>query len=1111
MSQFHRRLHTYSSTVSLRSLLRTCACLLPSLALATPQTFDIPAESTANALLKFSQQAHAEVLFSFDDLRSTQSGAILGQMEPADALGRLLRGSGFGARRTAEGKYIVTRLVTLTGSIKGRLLLPDGSPARNVRVSIADTSYTATTEANGEFDFDAIPQGNYRLFIVAQSYRPLEIVDVRVDARRAVNVETHTLQPAEDLVRLAPQVVEGKFYRHWKVRDTDDFQAQRAAGNLDLPRSEDDALPYTVYDRDQISRSGVINLNDFLLRNVIDGNAAVRPADQDGTGTKPLFVTGSTSATLRGYGADETIVLVNGRRLPEILVAGGTGQDRTPPDVNFIPLNLVERVEVLPVSASALYSGNPVGGVINIVLRPNVTTTEVTTTYTNALGGFDAPQSTLSLQHGQSLLGGKLQLRVNATITKAAPVTETELGYIQRRVTPAGVPTGPVYGATPNVRSTENQPLLPGGSAAYASVAPGANGSGGLSAFNGRIGTTNVDLFDLPSGFANTPLSRDYLYGRRITTSNYFGSASYDVFPWLQLGLDGMFSRSIATRGQDIFQGNLHLDAASPLNPFGQPVEVSLLESAPLLGQNYGEARVDFSSLVLGALVRLPAEWRVSMDAQYGHSVTTFRGVATVDRDRWQKLVDDGLYNPLRDTQQFGPPQAFYDHALVFYGARDRFITVGDYETIDAAVRVTNQSLSLPTGSGAVNVGADYRMNRLGKYTDARHTGAGELIEEPTSWAGRTIERISAFTELQAPLLPANWLPKFIREIETDLAARYVVSDTAQETNLAPTGGLKVDFAGGFSLRGTVATSNRLPSPFLSRKINGPAGDVGSGEVTRTSIYDPRLNETYTVEASDALNPNLRPESAVTRTLGALYQHGKIHRVRLAIDFADTRKSGELTRLEPQAVVNLEELFPARITRDNSSGGSLGRITALRTGNVNLAWRHSQNWSTAVDYAWTECFGGRLDLYGRWVYFQKYELQIAPDTPTVDELENPDGTTFGLLRHRANFGASWSNRNYGFGLDGHYFHSRAVPFQEWPTQHNRQVNPYWQFDAFVQTDLARWLPWKSSRFGLRGQLRVNNLLDARPPRYANDPSGAGVQSFSDWRRQTYAASLQATF
>lgn len=1091
----------------LRSICALSCWLTPAIAFSAPRTFNIPAQSAAEALLQFSQLADVEVLFEFNELNGVPSSGIAGTFDTEEALTCLLRDTGFHARQQGRGKFVVMRTAQPTGSIKGRILLPDGSAGRNIRVTIAESELTAKSEANGTFEFRLVPPGTYRLLLSNAGFRLLEIAGVRVDANRAVNVETHTLQPADELVRLAPERVEGKFYRHWKVRDTQDFQPQRAAGNLDLPRSEDDALPYTIYDREQINRSGVVTLNDFLQRNVMDANAAERPPEQDGS--KALYVAGSTNATLRGYGADETVVLVNGRRLPEILVSGS--ELRTPPDVNFIPLNLVQRVEVLPISASALYSGNPVGGVINIVLRPSVNATELTATYTNAVAGFDAPQSTVSLQHGQSLLGGKLQVRLTATVTESLPPTESELGYIESNKSDVVSPSTILYRATPNLRTAPTDAAGNAQPFFRTSVAQGADGTGGLAAFAGRIGIASTDLFDLPRGVANASTSSDYLFGRSQHATNYFGSVTYDILPWLQVGLDGLLSQSTTNRGYDVFRGDLTLKPDSAFNPFPQQMEISLNESAPLLGEDYDEARIDFSSLVLGVLIRLPAEWRVSMDAQYGHSVTKFRGVAGVDPEHWQTLVDEGTYNPLRDTQKFGPPRDFYDRALVFYGSRNQFVTLGDYHTLDAAIRITNPSLTLPTGSGALSFGGEYRMNQLGRYIDERRFGDDSLLETPTAWSGRTVERISALGELQAPLLPRTWLPSWIKEVETDLAARYVISDTAQETNLAPTAGFKIDFGGGFSLRGTVATSNRLPSPFLSRKISGPGGDIGSGEVTQLEIFDPLRGERYSVSSSDALNPNLRPESAVTRTLGAIYQHGDVHRFRFAVDFGSTTKSGEVTRLMPQTVINLEEIFPARVTRNAANNGEPGRITSIRTGNVNLAWRHSQNWSTSLDYAWTECFNGRLDVYARWGYFQKYELQVTPMSPIIDELEAPDGTAIGLLRHRANFGAGWSSRNYGFGFDGHYFHSRTIPVIEWATHHNRQINPYWQFDAYIQSDLARWLPWKSSRFGLRGQLRVNNVFNASPPRYANDPSGAGVQSYGDWRRQTYALSLQATF
>lgn len=69
----------------------------------------------------------------------------------------------------------------------------------------------------------------------------------------------------------------------------------------------------------------------------------------------------------RGLGTNQTLILINGRRAPGVstLLTGDLGQ----PDINGIPLSSVERVEVLPTTASGIYGGGATGGVINIVLR----------------------------------------------------------------------------------------------------------------------------------------------------------------------------------------------------------------------------------------------------------------------------------------------------------------------------------------------------------------------------------------------------------------------------------------------------------------------------------------------------------------------------------------------------------------------------------------------------------------------------------------------------------------------------------------------------------------------------------------------------------------------
>ncbi|HKB56598.1 MAG TPA: TonB-dependent receptor [Lacunisphaera sp.] len=1095
--------------VFLRRLLLGLGALLPGLAGAAPVEFNLPAQPAADALVAFSSQADIEVLFSYDELRAVPANAVTGRYEPEQALIRLLKDTAFAARRDRQGKFVVTRVAPPTGSIKGRLLTADGLSARNVRVTLPAVRLAVKTDSRGGFFFAAVPAGTHELLATGPGYRSLQITGVQVAAGRMLTLEAQTMQAADEVTQLEPYVVQGKSDPHgFFNRSRTPLAPKMATGNLDLPRTENGVLPYTVYDRDQIIRSGVVSLNEFLQRAVLESDATHSP-EENGSGD--TFVASSTNLNLRGYGADQTVVLVNGRRLPEVLTnVKGT----MPADVNFIPLSLIQQVEVLPVSASALYSGNAVGGVINIVLRSgaDADATEVNTTYNNAPGRFDAPQSSVSLLHGQTLLDGRLRLRLNASFTKATPPVESELGYHQARVQPPVALDEAIYRATPNIRSADGTPLFGPGTSPVTSVAPGADGTGGLAAFVGRQGVRNLDFFDSPGALAASSNSLDYPYGRRQQRSAYFGSVIYDVFPWLQLGVDATYARTVVNRGFDVLTADLTLPAGAPLNPFAQDIVASLNEIAPRLGEDYSEARLEYSSVVLGAMLKLPSDWRVSLDAQYAHNLAKYRGLLGVDADRWQQLVEQGRYNPLRDTQVHGPPQEFYDRVLIYYGGPGRFVTLGNYDTLDGAVRVTNQSLALPAGRGSLNLGADYRRNHLGAYTEQPRFADGSLARDPVQWSGRTLQRYSVFGELQAPLLPVRWLPPWLRSVESDLAVRYIAADTSRETNLAPTLGLKVDFANGLAFRGSFTTSNRVPTPQMSRPVL--TGGGGGGGINLVRISDPLRNQSYDVAANDALNPNLLTEAAVTQTAGFLFQGGKTHRYRATLDFVDTRKTNEVIVLEAQDVLNLEALFPERVTRDPLAPGdthSVGRVSSLLTGAVNVASRHSQNWNASLDYAWTDCLGGTLELYGRWVYFSRYERRVFPASPLVDELGAPDGRVDSLLKHRANFGAGWSNRDYGFGLDGHYYHSRILPALEWPSQGGRQIDPHWQFDAYLQSDLGRWLPWQSSRFSLRGQVRVNNVFDGAFPAYANDGSGAGVQPYGDWRGRIYSLSLTATF
>jgi outer membrane cobalamin receptor len=99
----------------------------------------------------------------------------------------------------------------------------------------------------------------------------------------------------------------------------------------------------------------------------------------------------SSSINLRGLGSLQTLILINGMRTANFANRGATFQ----PDVNGIPLAAIDRVEVLPGSASAIYGGTAVGGVVNVILKRSYTGDRVSSSYQNTFD-TDAPIRTVN-------------------------------------------------------------------------------------------------------------------------------------------------------------------------------------------------------------------------------------------------------------------------------------------------------------------------------------------------------------------------------------------------------------------------------------------------------------------------------------------------------------------------------------------------------------------------------------------------------------------------------------------------------------------------------------------------------------------------------------------
>lgn len=120
--------------------------------------------------------------------------------------------------------------------------------------------------------------------------------------------------------------------------------------------------PIEVFDADAAALQGSLDIADFLQSSTV---AAGSP--QVTAATSAQFVQngglGAETLSLRGLGANRTLVLLNGRRAGPAGVRGGVSAF----DLNVIPLSAIQRVEVLKDGASSVYGSDAVAGVVNII------------------------------------------------------------------------------------------------------------------------------------------------------------------------------------------------------------------------------------------------------------------------------------------------------------------------------------------------------------------------------------------------------------------------------------------------------------------------------------------------------------------------------------------------------------------------------------------------------------------------------------------------------------------------------------------------------------------------------------------------------------------------
>lgn len=139
-----------------------------------------------------------------------------------------------------------------------------------------------------------------------------------------------------------------------------------------IPRAQvEGPAPVTVITGEQIQASGFTSVPDVLRSMTQNGGETQSQQSSSGADFSP----GAQQVDLRGLGPNHTLVLVNGRRIADFPMPFQGRSNFT--DVSNIPIGMIERIEVLTGSASAIYGSDAIAGVVNFILKKQVDGTTV--------------------------------------------------------------------------------------------------------------------------------------------------------------------------------------------------------------------------------------------------------------------------------------------------------------------------------------------------------------------------------------------------------------------------------------------------------------------------------------------------------------------------------------------------------------------------------------------------------------------------------------------------------------------------------------------------------------------------------------------------------------
>jgi iron complex outermembrane receptor protein len=782
----------------------------------------------------------------------------------------------------------------------------------------------------------------------------------------------------------------------------------------------------------EIKASGATTIDELLRDTAVDS------ANSWGSNFD-YGATGGSGIALRGLSEKYTLVLVDGQRVaPFAFPSNGTDSFV---DLNSIPINMVERIEIVKTGAVSEYGSDAIGGVVNIITKKQYQGLEVSGGLGNATQGGAATKRF-------SVLGGFGDLdRDRYNVTFGADYFHQNGFTLADRSNTAG-------------QNYSNRPFgVDGQGASY--WEPGGVGNPGAALSSCPYGGQTVAASHLLNGPSSgqacaASTANGYTVLPDQERSNVKIHATFKLDDHTQAFADFWGSRTVTTIRQgyntindgseayDPVNGGLNqvsnvVLASNPYNPYNAntPLTYAFLQQAQ---QTRAVSNFFRLSTGLNGVLDTSAlgdwDWSASVSHsqdRVSNTVTGLLNVATV-----QNLINNGGLN-------FADPSATPSGLDGLYG-RDQNQAISKLDTLD--LTAYNDSLyGLPAGNIGLGLGAQFRHE-------------SDLIQEyPNQADGLLIPFNLQSVDGQRNVAAAYY------QLEVPITSQLSFSQSGRYDHYSDFGRA---FSPRFALRfqpvswltAYASYSRGFRAPTLAENSQSTTSGIQEAIDPYSPTYNPANPQSVTYAVLTRGNPDLKPER--TQNYNAGFELSPDANTGVGLDWYKIVVNNAIGTGNMQTLVDANN--PSVVIRN--ANGTIAyvnidyeNLNRVSTDGFELTFNRSQATSIGT-------FSLSGDAAYVWHFTQESGGESVDFAGNDGALNTPYGASF--PRWKGNLALGWGYGDIHSTLSYQYIGPYRLVLESAPGH----VSSYSQFNLNVSyTGFKRWTLYAT----------VKNLLDRAPP------------------------------